>query len=72
VTYLGAFVWVVMPFGVKNELPTYQRVVIKAFCVYINVFMNFFLDDFTVFIDLSTHLEKLKNVFLNVVSSVLV
>jgi hypothetical protein len=72
VTYLGAFVWVVMPVGVKNGLPTYQRVVIKAFCVYINVFMNFSLDDFIVFSDLSTHLEKLKNVFLNVESLVLV
>ncbi len=57
-TYLGAFVWVLMPFGVKNGLPTYQRVVMKAFRAYIDVFMKFFLDDFTVFSDLSTHLEK--------------
>jgi hypothetical protein len=27
----GAFVWVVMPFGVKDGPPTYQRVVTKAF-----------------------------------------
>jgi hypothetical protein len=39
----GAFVWVVMPFGVKDRPPTYQRVVTGVFCEYINVFMNFFL-----------------------------
>jgi len=31
VTDWGAFVWVVMPFGVKNGLPTYQKVVTKTF-----------------------------------------
>jgi hypothetical protein len=38
----GAFVWVIMPFGVKNEPPTYQKVVTKAFCEYIDVFMKIF------------------------------
>jgi hypothetical protein len=28
---LGAFIWKVMPFGVKNGLPTYQKIVIEAF-----------------------------------------
>jgi hypothetical protein len=49
-----------MPFGVKNGPPTYQKVVTKAF----DVFMKIFLDDFTVFSDLSTHLEKLRKCFL--------
>jgi len=31
VTNWGAFVWVAMPFGVKNGQPTYQRALIKAF-----------------------------------------
>jgi hypothetical protein len=48
-----------MPFGVKNGLPTYQNVVTKTFHEYIDVFMKFFLDDFTIFNDLSTHLKKL-------------
>jgi hypothetical protein len=56
----GAFVWVVKPFGVKNGLLTYQKVVTKTFHEYINVFMKVFLDDFTIFNDLSTHLEKLR------------
>jgi len=53
-----------MPFDVKNGPPTYLRVVTKAFCEYIDVFMKIFRDDFTIFNDLSTHLEKLKKWFL--------
>ncbi len=52
-----------MPFGVKNEPLAYQRVVTKAFDEYIDVFMKNFLDNFTIFNDLSTHLEKLREVF---------
>ncbi len=53
-----------MPFGVKNGLPTYQKAITKAFREQIDVFMKVFLDDFIVFSDLSTHLEKLKKCFL--------
>ncbi len=60
----GAFVWVVMPFGVKNGPSTYQRTVTKAFHEYIDVFMKIFLDDFTIFNDLSTHLKKFKQCLL--------
>jgi len=54
----------VIPFGVKNEPPTYQRVITKVFCEYINVFLNIFLDEFTIFGGFSTQLEKLKKCFL--------
>ncbi len=64
VTDWGAFVWVVMPFGIKNGPPTYQRLVTKAFCEYIDVFMKIFLDDFTIFSDMSNYLEKLQKCFL--------
>ncbi len=37
VTDWGAFVQVVMPFGVKNGLPTYEKEVTKVFCEYIDV-----------------------------------
>jgi hypothetical protein len=37
---------VVIPFGIKNGPPTYQKVVIKVFHEYIDVFMKIFLDDF--------------------------
>ncbi len=53
-----------MPFRVKNGPPTYQKVVTKAFHEYIDVFMKIFLDDFTIFSDISTHLEKLRKYFL--------
>ncbi len=53
-----------MPFGVKNEPSTYQRVVTKIFCDCIDVFMKIILDDFIIFNDLLTHLEKLFKCFL--------
>jgi hypothetical protein len=52
-----------MHFGVKNGPPTYQRAFTKAFHEYIDVFMKIFLNDFTVFNDLSIRLEKLKKCF---------
>ncbi len=52
--------WVVMPFGVKNGLPTYRRAITKMFHEYI------FFDDFTNFNDVLNHFEKLKKRFLSV------
>jgi hypothetical protein len=69
VTECGAFVWVSMPFGVKNEPHTYQWVVTKAFREYVDVFMEIFLIDFIVFSDLSTHIKKFKKCFLTCVKS---
>jgi hypothetical protein len=60
ITNWGAFVWVVMPFGLNNAPPTYQIVVNKAFKDYLDDFMKLFLDDFTVFNDLDTYLSKLQ------------
>jgi hypothetical protein len=54
-----AFVWVVMSFGLKNVSPMYQRVVNNFFKDYLNDFMKF-LNDFTIFNDLDTHLLKLQ------------
>jgi hypothetical protein len=42
ITNWGAFVWVVMPFGVKNGPPTYQRTIMNTFYEYIDVFMKVF------------------------------
>jgi hypothetical protein len=55
---------VVMPFGVKNGPPTYQRAITKAFHEYIDVFMKIFLDDSMVFINLSTCFKKFIKSFL--------
>jgi hypothetical protein len=59
----GAFVWMVIPFGVKNGPPTFQREVSIAFRDYLNQFMKIFLDDFTVYSDIESHLMKLKLCF---------
>jgi hypothetical protein len=59
----GVFVWVVMPFGLKNVSPIYQRMASKAFKDYLDDFMKLFLDDFIVFNDLHTHLSKIWRCF---------
>jgi hypothetical protein len=42
----------------KKWTPTYQRVITKAICEYISVFMKIFLDDFIFFSDMSTHIKN--------------
>ena len=63
VTDWGAFIWIVMPFGLKNAPGSYQRTVNKAFREYIDDFMKLFLDDFSVYSDLDSHLGKLWKCF---------
>jgi hypothetical protein len=53
-----------MPFKVKKWTTYLSRVITKAFHEYIDVFMKIFLDDFTIFNEFSTHLEKFKKYFL--------
>jgi len=48
VTDWGALIWKVMSFGMKNEPPTYQKVVTKAFREYLDNFMKIFLDYFII------------------------
>jgi len=55
----GAFVWVIMPFSLKNAPPTYQRAISMAFREYLSIFMKLFLDDFNVFSNQNTHQQKL-------------
>jgi hypothetical protein len=52
-----------MSFGVKNGPPTYQRTITKAFKEYLDNFMKVFLDDFIVYNDMKSHLQKLKLCF---------
>jgi hypothetical protein len=52
-----------MPFGLKNAPTTYQRVVNTTIKDYFGMFMKLFLDDSNVFIDLDTHLTKLRLCF---------
>jgi len=55
----ATFVWVLMPFGLKNALTTNQKAMNKAFKDYVVDFVKLFLDDFMIFSDLDTHLSKL-------------
>ncbi len=59
----GFFIWMVMPFGVKNGPPTFQGIVNRAFGEYLDQFMKIFLDDFTIYSDMESHLMKLKLCF---------
>ncbi len=52
-----------MPFGVKNGPLTYQRVLSKAFRDNVDKFMKIFPNDFIVYSDTYTNLQKLKMCF---------
>jgi len=53
----GAFIWKMMPFGVLNGPLSYQRVVTKTFRKYLDSFTyEDFLDDFTMYNDMDSHL----------------
>jgi hypothetical protein len=52
-----------MPFSVNNGPPTFQGTINKAFREYSDQFMMIFLDDFTIYNDLESHLMKLKIFF---------
>ncbi len=71
ITKWGIFVWLIMPFELKNTPPTYQRAISMAFKEYLGVFMKLFLDDFNVFNDLKTHMVKLQLYLTNVENSIL-
>jgi hypothetical protein len=52
-----------MSFGVKNGLPTYHRAITKTFRKYLDIFIKIFLDDFKVYSDMESHLQKLRLCF---------
>ncbi len=56
VTDWGDFIWKVILFGLKNGPPTYQRTITKTFREYLDNFMKIFLDDFTMYSDMESHL----------------
>ncbi len=59
----GAFVFMVMPFGLCNDMVTFQWAITKAFWEYTREFMQVFLDDFTVYGDAANHLHLLEKCF---------
>jgi hypothetical protein len=59
----GAFVFMVMPFGLCNALATFQQAITKAFWEYTGEFMRVFLDDFIIYGDVANHLHLLEKCF---------
>jgi hypothetical protein len=55
-----------MPFGVKNGPPTFQKEVSITFREYLDQFMKIFLDDFMVYSDMESRLMKPYFAFKNV------
>ncbi len=55
----GVFIWKVIPFKVKYRPPTLQKAITKTLKEYLNNFKEIFLDDFTVYNDMESHLQKL-------------
>jgi len=53
----------VMHFSVKNGTPTFHKAMTKTFREYMDTFMKIFLDDFIVYNDMETHLQKLRLCF---------
>ena len=56
----GVFVAVVMMFGLKTALATFQRIISEVFGEYIPSFMQVFLDDFVVYRMRKDHLHHLR------------
>jgi hypothetical protein len=52
-----------MPFGVKNGPPTFKRTISKTFRKYLDQFMKIFINDVMIYIDMDSHLMKLKLFF---------
>jgi hypothetical protein len=48
-----------MLFAIKNGPPTYQRSVNKTFRKHLDNFTKIFVDDFTMYSDMESHLHKL-------------
>ena len=63
ITEWGAFVFLVMPFGLCNAPATFQRAMMAIFSDYLQKFMAIFVDDFTVYSRRSEHLECLRLMF---------
>lgn len=45
---LGTYEWVVIPFGMKNASATYQRAMNSMFHVFIETFMQVYIDDIVI------------------------
>jgi hypothetical protein len=59
-TECGSYQYTIMPFGLKNVPVVFSIVVVAAFKESIHMFLEVYLDDWTMFILLKDHIEVLK------------
>jgi hypothetical protein len=59
-TKWGIYQYIVIPFGLKNALAIFSRVIVADFKEFIHKFLEVYLDDWTMFILLKDHIEVLK------------
>jgi len=58
-TEWGCFQYIIMPFGLKNVLAIFSRIVVAAFKEYIHKFLEFYLENWTVFGLVKHHIASL-------------
>jgi hypothetical protein len=59
-TEWGSYQYTVMPFGLKNALAIFSRVVIEEFNEFIHQLLEVYLDDWIVYSLLKNHVEVLR------------
>jgi hypothetical protein len=60
-THLGAFEYLVSPFGLTNAPSTFQSYINKTLCEYLNVFVVVYLDDVVIYGKLNLTAKKRKH-----------
>ena len=63
ITEWGAFMYLVMPFGLCNAPATFQRCMMVIFADFLHKFLAIFVDDFTIYSQQQEHLAYLRLVF---------
>jgi hypothetical protein len=56
----GSYQYTIIPFGLKNSLAIFSRVVVEAFKEFLHKFLEAYFDDWTVFSLLKNHIECLR------------
>ena len=56
----GCFQYTVMPFGLKNALAIFSRIIVAAFKYFINKFLEVCFDDWTLYGLIKDHIESLR------------
>jgi hypothetical protein len=63
ITKWGYFAYNVMPFGLKNALAVFSRIVIETFRDFIHKFIEVYMDDWNIYSLLKEHVALLRLMF---------